>query len=187
MSPLLSKLKKNCLDTCGQSTVEFAFIIPVLFIFFYAVLEFSHLFIEQQRVSALSRETTNAVFRDCSSQNPANLNACIQPILDELRDKATNILPGFDSSGNLIVSLYVPDTVAGGDPPPVKSLTPPKKTGGGNAVTRYTAGDLDPRIVSDLGVVVIGEAFYPYSPLTPIKQLISLLSLPGVLYENTIY
>ena len=169
----------------GQSAVEFAVIIPTLFIFFYAVLEFSLLFVNDQRVSALSREISNAAFRDCGGLASDKIAACTADIVDEVSGRADGILRDFSGQGRVIVSVFGPDPQSQSNPPAVKMLAR-ESAGGGGFSTSYSSGGIDASLIANQGVVVVGEAFYPYEPLTPLKQLLDAV-LPTELYEATIY
>jgi hypothetical protein len=176
---LHKSLKINGLNSTGQSAVEFAFIIPVLFIFFYAVLEFSRLFILDQRVAILSREAANACFQDCTSLTGANLDNCLGGIVNQIKNNADSVLTDFSGQGTVIASVYTNQK----SPPAV--LFNSQKAGGGSYTSQIESPDA--QLVSDQGSLVIGEVFYPYSPLTPIKKLLGALNLPEKLYEKTIY
>ncbi|GEM_PF-1606167 len=179
-------LKLNRLNSKGQSAVEFAFIIPIIFIFFYAVLEFSFLFVRQQRISSISRETANAAFRDCASLSESAIGPCLDKTLAGVHQNVQSILPDFDNKGTVIVSVYGLDTTNNSNPPPLKSLGV-KKIGSGSNASHYSLQSIDATVVRNQGVVVVGEAFYAYTPLTPIEGLLNLLSLPKVIYENSIF
>ena len=172
-------LKINRLNSRGQSAAEFAFIIPILFIFFYAVMEFSRLFILDQRVATLSREVANACFQDCATKTGANLDNCVINIVDQVRDNGNSVLADFAGQGAVIASIYVSRTN------PAAVLSSAHKAGGGGYTSQ--AGTPSTQLVSDQGVVVIGEAFYPYNPMTPIKRLLTALELPEDLYEKTVF
>ena len=170
----------------GQGAIEFAVIIPTLFIFFYAVLEFSLLFIHDQRVSALSREISNATFRDCGGFKDKDLRDCVEDIVDEVASRADGILRNCSGTGRVIVSVYGPDPNDSTGSPPAVTLLATEAGGGVSFPTEYSAIGMDSAFVFDQGLVVVGEAFYPYQPITPIKQLIDPV-LPTELYEATIY
>jgi len=183
MSHKLFKL--NGLDSKGQSAIEFAFIIPIIFIFFYAVLEFSRLFIQTQRVSTLSREVANTCFQDCSSLTGSQLTSCVGNLVNQIDSKSDSLLQNFTSQGTLIASVYGSNPASKANPPAVVLLG--SSRAGGNSTSLYSAGALNAQLVTDQGIVVVGEAFYPYQPITPIKKLLSLLNFPEELYGKTIY
>ena len=87
-------LFKLFLSQKGQAAIEFISIIPFLFIFFYAVLEFSLLFVHDQRVSALSRETANAAFRDCATLQGTPLTDCLQAVVDTIQAGGEGVQAG---------------------------------------------------------------------------------------------
>ena len=164
----------------GQAAIEFILVLPFLFIFFYGVLEFSQLFIQQQRVSALSREIANSAFRSCSSLSGTQLTGCLDVTLAQVKIGAVNILPGFNTrGGTLIASIYRP----GGGGVTTAAL----RTSGGGASTKYSTGSFGATFVTDQGAVGVGEVFYPYQPLfTALKKLLPSIGYPTTLYESTV-
>ena len=172
--------------------IEFLLTVPVVFGLVLAILEFSVLFVQIQRVSALSREAANAAFRDCStlSNSPApQLDACIDGILNPISQGGASILSNFAANGTIIVSIYQNGPV----------LVTQRAGGGGGYASRYTPAYpfnlslIPPPVVPAGGGapppptrIAIGEAFYTYTPLTIVGTLLGF-ALPGNLYETTIY
>ncbi len=165
----------------GQATVEFIFIIPLVFALILAAFEFSQMFIQAQRVSSISRETANAVFRDCSSLPDNQLAGCVTSSLQDINTGAGKLLTNFGGRGQVVVSIYRWNAVA----PNVRlayiapaAPNPPSHINLGNANTNSA--------LQNQGVIVVGEVFYQYAPATIVGNLIRVF-IPGRLYEITIY
>lgn len=172
--------------------IEFLISVPILFSLVLAILEFSVLFVQIQRVSALSREAANAAFRDCSTLSNVptpQLDACIDGILNPINQGGASILNNFAANGTIIVSIYQNGPV----------LVARRAVGGGGHASRYTPAypfdlSLIPPPAAPIGGgvapppirIAIGEAFYTYTPLTIVGTLLGF-ALPGNLYETTIY
>lgn len=165
----------------GQAVIELALIFPFLFIFLFAVSEFSYLFVQDQRVTALSREASGAAFRECSGLPIDEMDSCLQNIANELSVRGAALLPGFDSRGLVIVSMYQSGSTGAVEQAGLKV------SGGGSGDTTYSTGSFDSGFVADNGFIAVGEAFYDYQPLTPIESLLTLLQLPDNLYEATVF
>ncbi len=176
----------NITNCRGQATIEFIAILPVLFILFFATLEFSTMFIQDQRIASLSREISNAVYRDCSQVEDAQIQDCVTNISTRVLNGANSILPDFSSRGTLIVAVYSPDPDAGGAEPPVISMGS-ESLGDGGYSSHYSEDNLDASFVADQGFVTIGEVIYSYEPMTPIKDILNFVGFPDQLYEATIY
>lgn len=170
----------------GQAIIELAMIFPLLFIFFYAISEFSTLFVNDQRVTALSREAAGAAFRECGGLPQDDLGECLQDIVDEVSNRAQNLLREFGARGHIIVSVYQQDPDAGGAPAPVEQ-TELREAGNGGIGTQFTTASFDANFMTENGLVVVGEAYYENEVLTPIQQLLTLLQLPESLYESTLF
>ena len=170
--------------------IEFLLTVPIVFSLVLALLEFSVLFVQIQRVSALSREAANAAFRDCStlSNDPTpQLDACIDGILNPISQGGASILSNFAANGTLIVSIYQNGPV----------LVTQRTVGGGGYFSQYPGRPIDANLIPPPGLpvngvippltrIAIGEAFYTYTPLTIVGTLLGF-ALPGNLYETTIY
>lgn len=149
------------------------------------MLEFSTLFVQSQRITALSREVANATFRDCGDQTDAELVSCVDNVIALISAGAGGILHDFATRGTVIASVYIPDPDVNENPPVVFAAG--DSGGGGGHASRYGTNDLDPQFVLDQRMIVIGEAFYQYTSLTALQSMLNLLNLPSDLYGVTIY
>lgn len=181
----------------GQAMVEFILIIPILFVFLLAVLEYSYMFVQAQRVSALSREAANAAYRDCSSYTDAvELSGCLELIGPPLKQNASSFLPDFGAQGCIIISIYAYTTNpanAGTANANVKSVQRlvQKSYNGAVFVSRYDPGsavtaETGNSLAQKQGAVAVGEVFFNYQPVTVIGSLMKDV-LPQSFYEITVY
>lgn len=187
---LLDKPKSIHSRTAGQAMVEFIFIIPVLFVFILAVLEFSTIYVQVQRNASLSREVANAIFRDCATLVSTEINGCMDNIVNQVNAQAGGLLENFNSGGPALRGKIIAKTFL-----PIKGTTKiqtyESHTAGSNAVvdnfiSRFDENTVDKTIVQNQGAVVTGEVFYGYKPLTIIGNLLNT-TLPDNFYEATIY
>jgi hypothetical protein len=187
MSHLINPLSK-IFKKSGQSTVEFVFVIPFLITFILAVVEFSLMFVQTQRVSALSRETVNASFRDCSTLPKDQLDSCVDSLVKTIGKTAATLLFDFNDTANgrgkIIISIYQWENGEA-------KLSSQKQSGGGGAVTdgfisQFSPNKIDGSILENQESITIGEVFYQYKPLTIVGSLLDMV-MPENLYEVTIY
>ena len=200
MNPSVNSQRRH--KSRGQATLEFVFILPLVFALILSILEFSTMLVQTQRILAIAREAANAPFRDCNGLvnvggNTA-LDDCIDQIIaptDSVYSTAVNLLPDFANRGRIIVSVYRWDT----------ALAPP----GAVLDSQRTQGVTDPAFVSQFGLlgsglravdatiatgnlvknhgtITIGEVYYTYQPITIIGTLLGTF-IPGYLYEFTVY
>lgn len=168
----------------GQSIIELALIIPILFVFFFGLLEFTVMFVQSQRVTTLSREVANAAFRDCSSRTGAELNSCLQGIVDQINVGANinNILPSFTAKGRVVASVYDWDLDSN-----APRLLSRRGAGSSSQSSKYDENSVDKTVVQNQGVIAIGEIYYNYTAITPITSLLDLVDFPTEFYGVTIY
>lgn len=168
----------------GQSTIEFALIFPFLLFFIYVAVEYGLLFTQAQKVSSLSREAANGVFRDCLSKTGAELDACIGATLIQIQGgggTGGSILPDFGARGTMIVSVFEPDPDTN-NPELVTQVAI-----GSDAAGHYNAATIDAGILRNQGVLVVSEVVYDYVPSTPLNDLIALSGFPDEIRQTTIY
>ncbi len=187
---LSTKTSKKRSKVSGQSAIEFAFIVPLLLGLILAAFEFSQMFIQSQKVSSLSREAANAVFRDCSSLPNDQLQRCVDGVhgvtgvpdangvLDDINLGAGKLLAGFNTRGEVLVSIYKWDASAS----PNVVLAYPAAA---NPHSHINVNNVDQGLLTSQGVLVVGEILYQYMPSTMVANLLGMPAT-GKLYEITI-
>ncbi|OIO37893.1 MAG: hypothetical protein AUJ72_03745 [Candidatus Omnitrophica bacterium CG1_02_46_14] len=163
--------------------IELIFITPLLFALILAAFEFSQMFIQAQRVSSLSRETANAVFRDCSSFPNDQLENCVELLREDINLGAKSLLKDFNTDrGRVVVSIYKWRKEHEEDKNSVVLAYPSIA----DIASHINLDNVDQTILEDQGVIVVAEVFYRYIPSTIVGNLLNLKSI-GQLYEITIY
>jgi hypothetical protein len=165
----------------GQAMLEFIFMIPLLLTFMFATLEFCAMFIQAHKLSSLSREAANAAYRECGPMTGARFDVCLDDLSEELGNGAAAMLPDFGAKGAVVTSVWGPD--ADGEPVLLRRT----ETGNGAHESAIEAENIDRDFLAGQGILVVGEAFYDYAPITPIRNILQLLSLPTSLRETTVY
>ncbi len=166
----------------GQGILELALIFPFLFIFLYAISEFSVLLVQNQRVTALSREAAGAIFYQCAGLEDSKLSTCVQGIANQVAAQGGAILPDFASRGHIIISVFEPDSSGSS-----VQLTNTQELGSGAGSTSYGSDSFDSSFVKDNGMIVVGEVFYKYETITPLQVLLQSIQLPQNMYEATVF
>ena len=158
---------------------ELALIFPLLLVFILGAVEFGNLLMVALRTASLSREVTNAGFRDCAFLNDQEADTCLENATTKVLSGAKLLLSDFDSRGAIISTIYKRD--------PNQPTALVKQKIKGNHASRYTAGSVDPDIAAKQGRIVIGEVFYRYTAITAIRNFLNFVNFPTEIYEVTIY
>ena len=164
----------------GQALTELALIFPLLLVFILGSVEFANLMMTALRTASLSREVANAGFRDCAALDGAQANTCLDNITNKVLSGAGLMMTSFNSRGSIIATIYKKDL---NQPTTVVA----QKTKGAAHASRYGASSVDQNIMAQDGRIVIGEVIYQYTPLTTIKNILTLVGFPTEIYEVTIY
>lgn len=159
---------------------ELALVFPLLLVFILGAVEFSNLMMIALRTSSLSREVTNAGFRDCAFLSDAAAGTCLDNVAGKVLTGANLLLTEFGSRGSIIASIYKRD-------PGQPTTLVVQKTKGIAHASHYTAGSIDQDIATKQERIVIGEVVYQYVPLTAIRNFLNLVGFPTEIYEVTIY
>ena len=162
----------------GQSAVELGFMLPVLVTIVLGIIELSNFITFSLRASNLSREIANAAFRDCGFLSDSSLPSCLQTSADRVRDHADFIFNNFTNLGAVVVSAYESNPA---------NLAGQKAAGAGAYASRYNVGSVDQDVLATHERIVIGEVFYPYTPITPAGAFLNFFDINPVVYEVTIY
>jgi len=157
----------------GQAIVEFTLFAMVLVFLFFGLIDFSRVIQARLILINLSREGSNLASRGTSLTNavadvindasPWNMNSSGRVI-------ASSVL---NSNGTFIITEQV---ASGG----LSGAAAPSRIGhvGGNATLPVTSVPLP----QPNQYLYITEVYWPFTPLTPIGQLLGL-TLPPVLYD----
>jgi len=159
---------------------ELALVFPLLLVFILGTVEFGNIMMIALRATSLSREVTNAGFRDCAFLSDAAANTCLENTTEKVLSGAKLVLSKFADRGSIIATIYKHDP---GQP---TALVVQKIKGVGRP-SRYTAGSIDQNIAATQERIVIGEIMYQYVPLTAIRNFLELVGFPTEIYEVTIY
>jgi len=153
----------------GQALVEFALVCLLLFVFLFAIIDFSRALLLQQTLASVSREGANLASRGTSL--PDTLQAVVtsaQPL--DLDTKGYVILTAVsaDANGNLSITAQQSrggssassriGSLGGGANLPVQGLPSPNQT------------------------LYVAEVFAGYTPITPLGAILGA-AMPSVLYE----
>ncbi len=166
----------------GQALSELAIIFPLLLVFIFGAVEFANLMMVALRTTGLSREVTNAGFRDCAFLDGTAADTCLENVANKVLSGAQLLLTNFNSRGTIIATIYKKDPG-----PPAQPTTLVKQKIKGSAASHYSAGTVDQSIMTNQQRIVIGEVVYKYIPITVIQKFLTLLQIPTELYEVTIY
>ncbi len=180
MNPFKINCSRKLFRSRGQAMVELALIFPLLLVFILGAVEFGNMMMTALRTASLSREVTNAGFRDCASLNGAQADTCLENVTSKVFSGAQLLLTKFDSRGSIIATIYKKDPNQ-----PVTLVL--QKTKGISHASRYSAGLIDQNIAAKQQRIVIGEVIYQYTPITAIKNFLTLVGFPTEIYEVTIY
>jgi len=177
----------------GQAAVEFAVIVPMVLVIISVVVELTMIFIETEKVSNIGRELAKVVYYECSGRifGEAAFVDCMDSSLLDIRHRASSALKDFDQQGKLIATVYQSSQVAGtidnsymdeSDPAPViPGLTTRFPTVAGLGINGAVSG----LNIQDVGVIVVSEVYYRYTPKTPLGNFFNNY-IRDFFYEATI-
>ena len=189
-------------DERGVAIYEFALILPIVCLFAFMGLEFSRALRYSQLASSLSREAASVVYRDCTNRSVPDTMSCLTAAQQSLQLFGSKLIPG----SQLVLSVYDWDSTSG--PVRVRRLgigpvtaatgypgvhqTKYSVTGGtmitgiqGTLVGSGIAGDISSQLLEKHRVIVISEAFIPYSSLS--GNILARIGFnPSVFYDVTI-
>ncbi len=176
----LSRLFKNRGSERGQAMTELALIFPLMLVFILGTVEFGNIMMIALRATSLSREVTNASFRDCAFLSNAAADTCLENTTEKVNSGAKLMLTKFAERGTVITTIYKHD-------PGQPTALVVQKVKGVARPSRYVAGSIDQNIAATQERIVIGEIMYQYVPLTAIRNFLELVGFPTEIYEVTIY
>ena len=163
----------------GVAMLEFAIILPILLLIFFAATDLYRVFSAHQFMSVLSREAGNVAFRECTEE-PSGLktNQCLERFANEVFN---NALSAGSSMRSARIQLKVFRYNAGANPTPTGSYL----LGGSApwAVSNITAAEVRnfKSYVEAKPVTVTAEVFYHVEPM------LFLPLVSGDLLETTIF
>lgn len=146
----------------GSILAEFAIVLWVIVMFSLGSLEMARAINFLQLSAVLSREIATVAYRDCSVEK-ANDASFVGDCLKEVRNDFQNFANRLTVSSGFVVSVYKYDLTS-------KTVTLLGKSSSGGYSSSFDA-TLDPSaglkkdVVVNHRIVVVGEAFIPYSPM----------------------
>jgi hypothetical protein len=166
----------------GTAAIEFAFVLPILAVLIFAVIDFGRFIQARLVITNVSREGGNLASRDIKSG--ADLIAMLQSSATPLvlsgemgKICISSIQPGkLDSSGEVVEPSIGTQYTGGG-----LSATCGSRTGVdrlGLSATLYDHLTYKPENkASDIAGVTVVEVYYKYKPITPLPSFITGLFL----------
>lgn len=160
----------------GSAAVEFAFILPLLVVLIFAIIDFGRLVHARLVVTNVSREAANLAsrYRDVEIQQEAD------DLLFLLSSSGTPL--SLDQNGRIIITKISAGT-SSENAVPVISVQ--RSRGGLSVGSRLVGGQLGlsqpmyERLVfkednqtSDISEITVAEVFYKYRPVTPLPNFI---------------
>jgi Flp pilus assembly protein TadG len=174
---------KRLKDERGNALVEMAICLPVFLILVFALIDFSQRILDQQMMSAISRQGSDLASRtkivNGTTADPLGLQTIVSALVTQ--GNALNI----GTNGRIILTAVSDNT--SGSPQIVDqqesttgiSVTSSIGSGNGNPATMPSAAST---ALSTGHTLFVTEVFYSYSPMTPIGKFMKT-SPAGTLYE----
>jgi hypothetical protein len=177
-------LRRPLTSRRGTAAVEFAFILPILAILVFAVIDFGRYIQARLIVTNVSREGANLASRHIRTGTD---------IIDILQSSASPLVlsgglgkicvssvkaGGVDSRGNIVdPSIDAPNTFTGGGlSTDCRTRAGATQLGLSNTLYEYLVYDEDKR-ASDIRGITVVEVYYKYRPITPLPRFITGLFL----------
>ncbi len=167
----------------GQSLVEVALLLPMFLVIVFGTVEYSNMFMTSLRASNISRAAANASFRDCAFLNSSANVPCLNSTAGLASDEASQVLSDFGMVGTVIATTYARNDLLN----PAVELIGQQSAGGGEFTSRFNAETIDEALLNTHERVVVGEVFYPYTPITPLLIFLNAFNIQTEIYEVTIY
>lgn len=186
----------TCSNSRGQGLLEYAIVLPFLLIFFFMILEFSHMITRHQRMSTLSRESAYGSFVECAflpwpagtlteqSAMTDAINDCLDQIRTEVEAFAQQMIPDFPGKGAIIVSLYGINPSSG----MIELKGSVSGDGKNNFFTKYNVGNInqDLLLIFNHEMLAYGEVYYRNDPITPLQNLTKYI-FPKEKYHASVF
>lgn len=165
----------------GTALVEFCFILPILIIMVFFIIDFGRLIQARIILTNIAREGGNLASRDIKTGSD---------LITLLQSSATPL--DMAQSGRVCIS-YIESGLSGDDPDPSISVDNPQLCGGNLAVSSGISNGAthlgltdamyshlvfdDGNQTADINGVTVVETFYMYTPITPLPNFIANIFL----------
>ena len=160
-------------DQSGHALVEFSFVVLILAVLIFALIDFSRAISTRQVLTNLSREAANLASRGTSLSNTlVAVKASAQPLDIDQKGYVILSVVHRDNASNATVTVQL---TGGGVPSASRVAT----AGVGRPPTLPPTPELLPQPNRTLHVA---EVFYRFAPVTPVGQLLGLV-LPTTQYD----
>ena len=165
----------------GQALVEFLFVVMILMVLLFGLIDFSRAISTWQVMVNVSREGSNLAARGNGESTAADITNAVYTVL-------TNAIPlNLTANGQVIVTavlnngghFVITDQLSKGN------LTQASKVGtlsNSNNVTMPYAANVPGTFPQPNQTVFVTEVFYSYSAVTPVGKLLGF-TLPSTLYD----
>lgn len=184
----MRNLLRNCrchlrrwqFDCTGQATVELTFIIIMLLVMMFGLIDFGRAIYERQVITNIAREGSNLAFRGAGDSPAETITNAVNAVIASASPLNIN------TKGYVIISAVIKNggsfTVTsqvfkgGISPVPLSKL----RKGPGNFPSMpFTT---NPQIPLANKTLYVTEVFYKFVPITPVGKLLKL-TLPAQLYD----
>jgi hypothetical protein len=172
----------------GTAHVEFAIMMPLLFLVGFCAIEFGRIMSNYQKLSNLSYESAKAAFKSCrGTANPQKLGTCLDGVMDVIGPLAQSSGlrdPKNPANPEIIISIY--ERARNGT---TISLVGQVKTEGAKSESRWTVErvtELRSLQGTRMRRLIIGEVFHTHAILPSFTRFV-FPQQPKVIYESTIF
>lgn len=162
----------------GAALIELAIVLPFLFVLFFGATELVRYIGTYQRLSVLSKEAANLVFRECIELDDDNARDCLQRVRNTMNGTQSSVLP---NTTFILTILREPPSGIGAiqvlkEPP---TDPPPHVSKFGSA----TAPAFRPGFVARARRVAVAEVFHVYDPIFDYRWV----GISYDMYDWTVY
>jgi Flp pilus assembly protein TadG len=178
---VLRNLTLKTRSRSGQALVEFLFVVLILMVMLFGMIDFCRAISTWQVMVNISREGSNLAARGSGDTTAATISNALSTVI-------TNAIPlNINANGQVIITavlnngghFVITDQISEG------KLTQASKIGSlanSNNVTMPISASTPGTFPQPNQTVFVTEVYYSYSPVTPVGKLLGL-TLPSTLYD----